>query len=106
MGSVRDRWLVLHDAHLAKHGQQPLQRLWIASANPLLPTSKAQKEIHNLAVQNLDINLLLFQPLAETGDYYDLLSDGVDSVALIGNSGRKDVEVFTQRPLAQPFNRA
>jgi hypothetical protein len=48
--AVRDRWLVLHNACLAKHGQQPPQRFGIASANPLLPTAKAQKSIHNVAV--------------------------------------------------------
>ena len=47
-----------------------------------------------------------FQPAAEIGNYYDLLSDRVVSIALFGNSGRIGVEVFIQRPLAQPFNRA
>ena len=106
MGGVRDRRLVLHNAYLAKQGQQPLQRFRIASANPLLPTAKAQKSIHNLAVQNLHINLFLLQPPAEIGDYDDLLSDRVGSIALFGYSGRIGVEVATQRPLAQSFNRA
>ena len=66
----------------------------------------SQKSIHNIAVQSLDINLFLLQPSAEIGDYDDLLPDGVVSVALIGYSGRIGVEVFTQRPLAQSFNRA
>ena len=96
----------LHNAFLAKHGQQSLQRLRIASANPLLPTAKSQKSIHNLAVQSLDIDVFLFQPSAEIGDYDDLLSDRVVSIALFGYSGRIGVEVFTQRPLAQSFNRA
>ena len=96
---------VLHNAYLAKHGQQPLQRFRIASANPLLPTAKPQKSIHNLAVQSLDIDVFLFQPPAEIGDYDDLLSDRVVSIALFGDSGRIGVEVFTQRPLAQSFNR-
>ena len=71
-----------------------------------LPTAKSQKPIHNFAVDGLDIDVLLFQPPAEVGDGYDLLSDRVVSIALFGYSGRIDVEVFTQRPLAQPFNRA
>src|SRR5580700_10527231 len=106
MGGVGDRWLMLHDAYLAKHGQQPLQRLRIASANPLLPTAKAQKAIHKLAIQSRDVNVFLLQPPAEIGDYDDLLSDGVVSVTLIGYSGRIVVEVRTQRPLSQSFNRA
>ena len=65
-----------------------------------------QKSIHNLAVQSLDINVLLLQPPAEIGNYDDLLSDGVLSVALIGYAGRIGVEVFTQRPLAKSLNRA
>jgi len=65
-----------------------------------------QKSIHNLAVQSLDSNVLLFHPPAEIGNSDDLLSDGVVSVALIGYSGGIGVEVFTQRPLAEPFNRA
>ena len=50
--------------------------------------------------------MFLLQPPAEIGNYDDLLSDGVVSVALFGNSGRIGIEVFTQRPLAEPFNRA
>ena len=96
----------LHNACLAKHGQQSLQRLRIASANPLLPTTKSQESIHNLAVQSLDIDLFLLQPSAEIGDHDDLLSDRVVSIALFGYSGRIGVEVFTQRPLAKSFNRA
>jgi hypothetical protein len=90
---------------LAKHGQQSLQGLGIASANPLLPTAKAQKSIHNFAVQSPDRDVFLLQPPAEIGDYDDLLPDGVVSVTLIGYDGRICVEVFTQRPLAQSFNR-
>jgi hypothetical protein len=97
---------VLHDAYLAKHGQQSLQGLRIASTNPLGPTAMSQKSIHNIAVQSLDGNVLLLQPPAEIGNSDDLLSDGVVSVALIGYSGGIGVEVFTQRPLAEPFNRA
>jgi hypothetical protein len=106
MGGVHDRWLMLHNAYLAKHGQQSLQGLRIAPANPLLPTAKAQKSIHGLAVQSLDSNLFLLQPSAEIGDYDDLLLDRVWSIALFAYSGRINVEMFTQRPLAQPFNRA
>ena len=59
-GVVCDRWLVLfHNAFLAKHGQQSRQRFRIASADPLLPTAKSQKSIHNLAVQCLDIDVFL-----------------------------------------------
>ena len=72
----------------------------------MLPTAKSQKSIHNLAVQSLDSNLFLLQPPAEVGDYDDLLSDRVVTIALFGYSGRIGVEVFTQRPLAEPFNRA
>jgi hypothetical protein len=61
---------------------------------------------HNLAIQGLDMNVLLIQPPAELSDHDDLLLDGVVSVALFGYSGRIGVEVFTQRPLAQSFNRA
>jgi hypothetical protein len=107
LGVVRDRWLIrLHNAYLTKHGQQSLQGLRIASTNPLRLMAMSQKSIHNIAIQILDNNLLLFQPPAEIGNYDDLLSDGVVSVALIGYSGRIGVEVFTQRSLAQSFNRA
>ena len=104
MGGVRDRWLMLHNAYLAKHGQQSLQGLRIAPANPLLPAAKAQKSIHGLAVQSLDINLFLLQPSAEIGDYDNLLSERVVCIALFGYPGRIRVKVFTQRPLAEPFN--
>ena len=107
LGVVRDRWLArFHNAFLAKHGQQSLQRFRIASPNPLLLTAKSQESIHNLAIQSLDIHLFLLQPPAEIGDYDDLLSDRVAPIALCGDSGRVGVEVFTQRPLAEPFNRA
>jgi hypothetical protein len=100
------RYLRLHNADLAKHSQQSLQGLRIASANPLRLMAMSQKSIHNLVVQILGSNLFLFHPSAEIGNYDDLLSDGVVSVTLIGYSGRIGVEVFTQRPLAQSFNRA
>jgi len=104
---VRDQWLVwFHNAYLAKHGQQSLQGFRIASTNPLLPTAKAQKSVHNLAVQRVDINVFLHQPPAEIGDYDNLLSDRVVTIALFGYTGRISVEVFIQRPLAEPFNRA
>jgi len=104
-GVVRDRGLVrFHNTGLAKHGQQSLQRLRVASTNSLLPTAQAQKSIHNLAVQSLDINPFPLQPPAEIGDYDNLLSDRVVSIALFGYHGRIRVEVFTQRPLAEPFN--
>jgi hypothetical protein len=90
----------------ATNSQQSLQRFRIASANPLLPAAKAQKSIHNLAFQSLDINLFLLQPPAEIGDYDNLLSDRVVPIALCCDSGRVGVEVFTQRPLTEPFNRA
>ena len=105
-GVVRDRWLVrFHNTGLAKHGQQSQQRLRVASTNSLLPTAKAQKSIHNFAVQRPDRDVFLLQPPAEIGNYHDLLSDGVVSVALTGYSSRIGVEVFIQRPLAQSFNR-
>jgi hypothetical protein len=107
LGVVRDRWLVrLHNAFLAKHGQQSLQGLRIASANPPRPTAKSQKSIHNLAVQRVDIHVFLLQPPAEIGDCDNLLSDRVVTIALFGYTGRTGIEVFTQRPLAKSFNRA
>jgi hypothetical protein len=107
LGGVGDRWLMrYHNAFLAKHGQQALQSLRIASANPLRSTAMSQKPIHHIAVQSLDINVFLLQPPAEIANDNYLLSDGVVSVALIGYSGCIGIEVFTQRPLAQSFNRA
>lgn len=98
--------MLFHDALLAKHGQQSLQRFRFASADPLLPTAKPQVSLHNVAVQVPGIDMFLYQPAAEIGNYYDLLSDGVESIALFGNSGRISIEVFAQRPLAQSFNGA
>ena len=49
-------------------------------------------------------DLFPLNPPAEIGNPDDLLSDGVVRVALIGYSGGIGVEVFTQRPLAEPFN--
>jgi hypothetical protein len=76
LGVIHDQWLVrLHSALLAKHGKQSLQGFRIAPTQPQLATAKTQKSIRDLAVQGLDINLLLLQPPAEVGDYDDLLSD-------------------------------
>ena len=97
---------MFHNAFLAKHGQQSRQRFRFSSADPLLPTAKAEETIHNVAVQNLDIDVLLFQPAAEIGNDYDLLSDRVVSIALFGDSGCIGIKVFAQRPLAKSFNRA
>ena len=83
-----------------------VQRFRIASANSLLPPPKSQESIHNLAIQILDIDMFLLQPPTEIGDYDDLLSDRVLTIALFGYAGRIGVEVFTQGTLAQSFNRA
>jgi hypothetical protein len=99
-GVVRGRWLQLHNAYLAKHGEHPLQRFRIASADSLLPSSKPQEPGHYLAIQILDIDMFLFKPPTEIGDYDDLLSDRVLAIALFGHAGRIGVEVFTQRTLA------
>ena len=72
----------------------------------MLPTTKPQESIHNLAVQSLNIDVFLFQPAAEIGNYYNLLPDRVVSIALFGNRGRVCIEVFPQRPLPKSFNRA
>src|SRR5579862_361650 len=50
--------------------------------------------------------MFLLKPPAEVGDYDDLLSDRVSTIALFGHAGRIGVEVLTQRPLAQSFNSA
>jgi hypothetical protein len=93
-----------HEAFLAKHGQQSLQSFRIAPTQPQLATAKTQKSIRNLAIQSLDRNLFLLQPPAEVRDYDDLLSDRVAPIALCGHCVCIGVEVFTQRPLAEPFN--
>ena len=72
----------------------------------MLSASKPQESIHGNAVQILDIDIFLIKPSAEIGDYDDLLSDRVASIALCSHTGRIGIEVFTQRPLAQSFNRA
>jgi len=43
----------------------------------MLPTAKSQESIHNLTVQGLDLEVFVFQPAAEIGNDYDLLSDRV-----------------------------
>jgi len=82
-----------------------VQRFRIASAYPLLPSSKPQEPGHYLAIQILDIDVFLFKPPTEIGDYDDLLSDRALTIALFGDTGRIGVEVLTQGPLAQSFNR-
>jgi len=65
LGGVRDRWLVrLHNAYLAKHGEQSLQRFQIASAESLLPAPKPQESVHRFAVQILESDGFLIQPPA------------------------------------------
>ena len=46
----------------------------------------------------MDINLFPLQPPAEIGDYDNLLSDRVVSIAQFGYPGRIRIEVFTHRP--------
>jgi hypothetical protein len=101
---VRNHWLALHRAHLAKHGQHSLQRFRIAPTKALLATTKPQKSIHNPAVQIMKLDMFVSQPPAEIGDCYDLPSDRVARVALFGDSGCIGIEVFTQRPLAKSFD--
>jgi hypothetical protein len=102
---VRDRWLALHCALLAKQGQQSPQRFRIALAKALLPTTRPQKSINDPAVQITKLDMFVSQPAAEIGDCHDLPSDRVARVALFGDRGCIGIEVFTQRPLAKAFNR-
>ena len=87
--------LLFHDACLAKHVQHSCQCFRIASANPLLATTKSQKLIYNLAVQRMDRDVFVLQPPAEISNYDDLPPDRVVSVALFSDCGRIRVEVFS-----------
>jgi len=78
----------------------------VASTNALLSTPISQKSINDSAVQSPNRNLLVLQPAAEIGDGDGLPSDRVVRIAPFGDSGRVGVEVFAQRTLAKPFNRA
>jgi hypothetical protein len=64
------------------------------------------ESIHHLAIQILQSDMSLLKPSTEIGDHHDLSSDRVPRVALLGDSSGVRVKVLTQRPLAQPFNRA
>jgi hypothetical protein len=72
----------------------------------MLPASKLQELIHHHVVQIVDLNILLLEPSAEIGDYDNLLFDRVVSIPLLGHTGGISVEIFIQRPLAEPFNRS
>ena len=61
--------------------------------------------IHHPAIQIMQLDMLLLEPSIEVGDHYDLISDRVPRITLLGYSGSVSVQVLTQRPLAQPFNR-
>ena len=50
--------------------------------------------------------MFVLKPSTEIGDHHDLISDRVPRIALLGDGGCVCVQVPTQRPLAQPFNRA
>src|ERR1039458_7306550 len=63
-GGVRDRWLALHCALLAKQGQQSPQRFRIAPAKALLPTTRPQKSINDPAVQITKLDMFVSQPAA------------------------------------------
>jgi hypothetical protein len=91
---------------MAKHGQHSIQRFRVASTNALLSTPISQKSINDSVVQSPNRNLLVLQPAAEIGDGDDLPSDRVVRIALFGDSGCVPVEVFAQRALAKPSNRA
>jgi len=86
---------LFHNARLAKHEQQSTQCFPIASADPMLPASKLQEPIHDRVVQIEQCKTFLFKPSAEIGDYDDLLSDRVVSIALLGNTGCISVEILT-----------
>jgi hypothetical protein len=66
----------------------------------------SQESINDLVVQSPNRNLFVLQPAAEIGDGDDLPSDRVVRIALFGDSGCVCFEVFAQRALAKPFNRA
>jgi hypothetical protein len=64
----------------------------------------SHESIHHLAIQILQSDMSLLKPATKIGDYYDLSSDRVPRITLLGDGGCVRVKVPTQRPLAQPFN--
>jgi hypothetical protein len=66
----------------------------------------SKESINGLVVQSPNRNLFVLQPAAEISDGDDLPPDRVVCIALFGDSGCIRVEVFAQRTLAKPFNRA
>ena len=91
------RLLLFHNTGLTKHGQQSPQRFRIASADPMLSASDLQEPIHHPAIHIVDFQMFLPKPSAKIGDYDDLLSDRVVSIALLGHTGRVRIEIFIQR---------
>jgi hypothetical protein len=83
-----------------------MQYASVAPADSRLPLMMSHKSIQDLAIQILQSYMSLLKPSTEIGDRHDLSSDRVPRIALLGDSGSVRVQVFTQRPLAQPFNRA
>jgi hypothetical protein len=71
-----------------------------------MPLMMPHKSIHRLAIHIMQLNISLLKPSTEIGDHYDLVSDRVPRIALLGDGGSIRVNVLAQRPLAQPFNRA
>jgi hypothetical protein len=93
------KFLVLfHYSRLAQHDQESTQYASVPSADSYLPLMMLHESIHHLAIQVLQLDMLLLKPSIESGDYHDLISDRVPRIDLLGYSSSVSVQVLTQRP--------
>jgi hypothetical protein len=102
----RQTLALLHHSGLAQHGKESIQYAGVASADSCLPLMMPHESIHCPAIQISQLDMFVLKPSTEIGDHHDLISDRVPRIALLGDGGCVCVQVPTQRPLAQPFNRA
>ena len=70
------------------------------------PPAGLQKSIHYVAVQAGDIDAFVAQPSSEIRDHHNMTSNGTHRVSLLGYKARIRIQVFAERLLPEPVNRA
>jgi hypothetical protein len=70
------------------------------------PPAALQKSIHYVAIQAGDIDAFVAQPSTEVRDHHNMAFDGTRRVTLLGYKARIRIQVFAERLLPEPVNRA
>ncbi|MBC7925370.1 MAG: hypothetical protein H7039_06895 [Bryobacteraceae bacterium] len=91
---------------MAEQRKESIQCARFAVSDRILPPACLQESIHYVAVQAGDIDAFVAQPSTEIRDHRNMTFNGTRRVALLRYKARIRIQVFAERLLPEPVNRA